>query len=128
MPLWSRPPRALDTAMTDNPPPQCPLCGGYGPKLTDEPHILRLHPILKAVAKETGLDPYTILKEGRYRQSVDARSIAVHLARKRLGLSLSDLSRWFNRDRTSMRNALERVRNSLQLQEIAERVERNLEK
>lgn len=107
-------------------PPQCPLCGGYGPWLTDEPQTLKLHPILEAVAEETGLDPYAILKEGRYRQSADARSIAVYLTRKRLGLSLSDLSRWFNRDRTSMRNALERVRNSLQLQEIAERVEEKL--
>lgn len=99
--------------------PTCPLCGGYGPKLAtarERKAPALLVPILEAVSEAADVPIQVLLGSRRRQREVDARFVAVGLAQHRLGLSLSELSRLFGKDRSAMRNALAKVRGNARLQ------------
>ena len=87
--------------------------------MEEVPQVIgRLHPLLQHVSEHYGLPITTLLGRGRSQTEVEARSVAIDLAKRRLGLNHSDLARAFNRDRSSVRNSLAIVEKSKPLQRL----------
>lgn len=108
--------------------PVCPLCGGHGPRMYEEPSSNLLHPIAQAVAQRCGVSVAHLLGQERGQMAIRARYVAISLAKTRLELNISQLSRLFNRDRTAIRNALNMVRGDPLLQGLVLSIDSQLGK
>jgi chromosomal replication initiator protein len=65
--------------------------------------------IIADVALETGVPRRDILGDARTKHIVDARHLAMWRVRRETGMSLPAIGREFNRDHTSVLNAIRRV-------------------
>lgn len=101
----------------------CPLCGQRwenGPETSGQRDAIAR--ILELVSQTSQVSQADICGPSRRPNVADARFVAIALVHRHLRPSIIDLSRWFRKDRSSIRNALSRVRGSQSLQAIADTI------